>query len=245
MKITWLHMSITVLIAITLHVGIAMWFSLSSHAPLKEPPALPLRVSLLAAVEKTTVNTSIQESQLEPISEPVLTPTPAPKPAAKPVIQEVLLEPFPSVKPMPEPQPPTPEPQPSTPRPVNSAPETEQSSKPVQEMAQPVPAAPSVAPLDVIATARYEQLLVAWLERHKKYPRRAKRLRIEGKGMLRILIDRTGRTQQVTLEQRTGNRLLDQAALKMAQRADPFPPIPDNDSRRELEFIIPVVFALR
>ncbi len=226
------------MIAIALHVGIAMWFSLPSHAPLKEPPALPLRVSLLAAVEKTTVNTSIQESQLEPISEPVLTPTPAPKPAAKPVIQEVLLEPHPSVKPTPEPQPPTP-------HPVNSAPEAEQPSKPVQEMAHPVPATPSVAPLDVVATARYEQLLVAWLEKHKKYPRRAKRLRIEGKGMLRILIDRTGRTQQVTLEQRTGNRLLDKAALDMAQRADPFPPIPENDPRRELEFIIPVVFALR
>ena len=82
------------------------------------------------------------------------------------------------------------------------------------------------------------------MQKHKEYPRRAKRLRIEGEGMLRILIDHAGRTQQVTLEQRTGNRLLDKAALAMAQRADPFPPIPENDPRRELEFIVPVAFVL-
>ncbi|MFV2067341.1 MAG: energy transducer TonB [Pirellulales bacterium] len=101
-----------------------------------------------------------------------------------------------------------------------------------------------MALLDAVATAQYEQLFVAWLRKHKRYPRRAKRLRIEGEGMLRILIDRTGRTQQVSLEQRTGNRLLDQAALEMAQRADPFPPLPENDPRRELEFIVPVAFVL-
>ncbi|MCF6282586.1 MAG: energy transducer TonB [Candidatus Polarisedimenticolaceae bacterium] len=96
-----------------------------------------------------------------------------------------------------------------------------------------------------MATAKYEQLLVTWLEKHKKYPRRAKRMRIEGEGWLRILIDRTGRIQHLTLEQRTGNRLLDRAALEMAKRADPFPPMPENDPRRELEFIVPVLFALR
>jgi protein TonB len=153
------------------------------------------------------------------------------------VVQEAPVKPQPVVKPIPVPQPPTP-------RLVNNVPEPEQLPEPIQEMVQPAPAASSVAPLDAVATERYEQLLVAWLEKHKKYPRRAKRLRIEGDGMLRILIDRTGRTQQVTLEQRTGNRLLDKAALEMAQRADPFPPIPENDPRRELVFIVPVAFVL-
>ena len=95
------------------------------------------------------------------------------------------------------------------------------------------------------ATARYEQLLVAWLEKHKKYPRRAKRLRIEGEGLLRIVIDRTGRTRQIKLEQHTGNRLLDKAVLEMVERANPFPPMPDDDPRQELEFIVPVAFVLR
>ena len=107
------------------------------------------------------------------------------------------------------------------------------------------PAEHSLVPLDAVATAKYEQLLVAWLEKHKKYPRRAQRLRIEGEGLLRILIDRTGKTQQVTLEQRTGNRLLDKAVLEMAKNASPFPPMPENDPRQRLEFVVPVVFALR
>ena len=115
----------------------------------------------------------------------------------------------------------------------------------IEQPAKPVAAQPVAPALDAIATARYEQLLVAWLEKHKKYPSRAKRLRIEGEGMLRILIDRSGRTRQVSLEQRTGNRFLDKAALDMARRANPFPPIPNNDPRHELEFIVPVAFVLR
>ncbi len=143
-------------------------------------------------------------------------PIPEPPAKPKPVTQETPSE-QPAVKPVPEPLP---------------------------ETVQPSPVETVVAPLDAVATVRYEQLLVAWLEKHKKYPRRAKRLRIEGEGMLRILIDRTGRTRQVSLAQRTGNRLLDKAALEMAQRADPFPPIPENDPRRELEFMVPVAFVL-
>jgi len=80
-----------------------------------------------------------------------------------------------------------------------------------------------------------DYLLIAWLEKHKKYPKRAKRMRVEG----------GGKTQQVTLEQPTGNRLLDKAVLEMAAKASPFPPMPENDPRQELEFLVPVVFALR
>ncbi|NOY63247.1 MAG: TonB family protein [Gammaproteobacteria bacterium] len=165
----------------------------------------------------------------------VIPPKPKPKPKPKikpkskqkkPIIQEPQPKPQPVAQAIPEPQPV-----------VESAPQPE----PVQQIEQPV----STAPLDAVATARYEQLLVAWLEKHKKYPRRAKRLRIEGEGMLRIRIDRSGRTQQVTLQQRTGNRLLDRAALEMARRADPFPAMPENDPRQGLEFVVPVVFALR
>ena len=141
---------------------------------------------------------------------------------------------------MPEPEP-LPEP---VPTPVETPPEP--PPKPVQQVVQAQPVEPVVLPpLDAVATARYEQLLVAWLEKHKKYPRRAKRMRIQGEAVLRILINREGETQQVILEQRTGNRLLDKAALDMARRANPFPPMPDNDPRSELEFMVPVAFLLR
>ncbi len=231
-----------------LHGGIAIWFSLPAHAPLQEPPAQPLRVSLLATVEETTVNAPIPipEPSPEPISEPVLDSTPVPppepqslpdpRPVLDPVIQEAPPEPQPPVRPTPE----------AEPEPViKSAPEHVRKPDHIQEIALPSPIESVSAPLDEVASAQYGQLFRAWLEKHKIYPRRAQRLRIEGEGMLRIRIDRTGRIQQVTLEKRTGNRLLDRAALDMARRADPFPPIPENDSRRELEFIVPVVFTFR
>ncbi|MCF6235916.1 MAG: energy transducer TonB [Gammaproteobacteria bacterium] len=69
-------------------------------------------------------------------------------------------------------------------------------------------------------------------------------MRIEGEGVLRILIDRSGQLQQVTLGQSTGNRLLDKAALEMARKANPFPAMPENDPRQSLEFVVPVEFVL-
>nr|ACZ28652.1 TonB-like protein [uncultured organism] len=232
MTITRFHMSVAALIALALHGGIAVWLRLPESVPLPEPPPPPLRVSLLAPVAETTVTTSPAISEPPP-PEPILEPTPVlPEPEKKPKTRPVL-KPRPVSKPVVKKV--TPEPPPIKPRLI----ETTKKTTP------PRPIESSAAPLDVTAAAQYEQLLVAWLEKHKKYPRRAKRLRIEGDGMLRILIDRTGRTQQIVLEQRTGNRLLDRAALEMAQRADPFPPIPENDPRRELEFIVPVAFVLR
>jgi len=216
MTITRLHLSITVLLALALHGGLAIWLALPTPAP--TPTAPPLRINLLAMVADSTVNAAVAPTKPlpEPISEPSVEPHVEPEPVEKPI------------------------PVPPTSRPVNHVPEP--ILEPIQEKIQPT--ASSEIPLDTIATARYEQLLVAWLEKHKKYPRRAKRLRIEGEGRLRILIDRTGRTLQVTLEERTGNRLLDKATLEMARRADPFPPIPENDPRRQMEFIVPVAFVL-
>ena len=235
-------MSITVLIALALHGGVTIWLTLPTPAPLPPPPVPPLRINLLAAVADNTVTATIEtpEPLPKPLSEPMVEPKPIPQPEPQLVEQEASVKPQPAVNPTPKPEPP----QPPTPHPTNNISEPEQRPELTQEILQSAPAASSVAPLDAVATARYEQLLVAWLEKHKTYPRHAKRLRIEGEGMLRILINRSGRTQQVTLIQPTGNRLLDNATLEMVRRADPFPPMPENDPRRELEFIVPVAFVL-
>jgi len=233
-------MSATVLIALALHGGIAMWFALpaSEHRP--EIPEQTLRVSLLAAVAETTTATPAvtPPPQQNPVSKPPITPPPKPEIVPPPKPQPVVT---PTPKSEPEPEPKI-EPEPEL---LKNIPTPVEAPNPNPETTQPPQTEPNTVPLDAVATARYEQLFIAWLEKHKNYPRRAKRLRIEGEGMLRILIDRTGQTQLVILEQRTGNRLLDKAALEMAQRADPFPPLPENDPRQQLEFMVPVVFALR
>lgn len=215
MTISPLHFGITILIAILLHGSLALWLSMPEPIPLEQKKQT-LKISLLATIAETATNVA---SKLTP-------PEKKPEPKIKPLPKK----PQPPVKPIPEVK--------------KVAPAVEKIPEPVTEATPPPEKSVPVA-ADPIATARYEQLLVAWLEKHKKYPRRAKRLRIEGEGMLRILINRSGQTQQVSLEQRTGNRLLDKAALAMAKRANPFPPIPQNDPRSQLEFVVPVAFVLR
>ena len=231
MTLTRLHLSITVMIALVMHGSLAMWLTLPSPSPLPLPQEQALRVSLLASIAETVVNPP------PVLPEPPPKPAPPPRPAPDPIVQEA-----PPEKPAPEPEP---EPPPPEPRQVEREPAPAPQPEAAPEIVQPSPPEVSTTPLDETAMARYEQLLIAWLEKHKKYPRRAKRLRIEGEGSLRILIDRTGRTLQVALEERTGNRLLDKAALEMTRRADPFPPMPENDPRQEMEFIVPVSFVLR
>lgn len=234
MTITWQQMGIALFAALALHGGLAIWLTWPSAEKLPpELPVQPMKVSLLAVIEQTT-------TAAVPVTPPPKPPTPKPstpkpvsppkpKPIAEPVIQQAEPEPIP--EPLPIEEPPA-EPV-AIPEPI---PET------IPEI---IPKVTDMPPLDTIASVQYEQLLVAWLEKHKKYPRRAKRLRIEGEGRLRISIDRSGQTQKIILEQQTGNRLLDKTALEMAERANPFPPMPDNDPRQALEFIVPVVFALR
>jgi len=91
--------------------------------------------------------------------------------------------------------------------------------------------------------AKYEQQLSAWIQRHKRYPIYAQKRGITGRGIVRIRINRQGHVLFSKLEMRTGNKLLDQAALDMIRRADPVPPIPNAyGSGQHFEFQIPVIF---
>ncbi len=209
------------LLALGLHGGLAMWFDFPAPAPLPERPEQVVRINLLAAVAETVTHAPTPVAKPPP-PEPVI-PEPQPEPPPQP-------KPIPALKPVPMPE-------------IQELPEKQEPE--IEPEPEFTPVQKPVPPPDAVATARYEQLLVAWLEKHKQYPRRAKRLRIEGEGRLRILINSKGQLQNVTLDQTTGNRLLDKAALQMVHRADPFPPMPESDARHELEFIVPVVFALR
>ena len=199
-------MSLTLFIALVLHISFAVALSLSKSTPLPKPTP-PMRLSVLMPVAEKNVVEATSKAK--------------PLPPKKVVEKKPPLEPKRVIEPKPEIIEPEPMP---------------------QELPPPIEA--KVAPLDAANSLRYEQLLVAWLEKHKKYPRRAKRLRIEGEALVRILIDRGGNTQQVVLEQGTGNRVLDKEVLAMAKRADPFPSMPEQDPRQELEFMVPVAFLL-
>lgn len=94
--------------------------------------------------------------------------------------------------------------------------------------------------------ARYEQQISLWLAKHKHYPAAARMLGQHGKPTLRIRIDRQGNLKFAAVEQATGYRLIDDAALEMAKRANPLPAPPeDYPGGKLLEFRIPVSFDLQ
>lgn len=102
--------------------------------------------------------------------------------------------------------------------------------------------APAWAPT---ARVRYEELLFAWMNRHKEYPMLAQRRGLEGRGSLRVRIGRDGRVLERALVTSTGQPVLDQAALDMVRRASPFPAVPEGYAGPSFEFVAPIEYRLR
>lgn len=102
--------------------------------------------------------------------------------------------------------------------------------------------APAWAPT---ARVRYEELLFAWMNRHKEYPMLAQRRGLEGRGSLRVRIGRDGRVLERVLVSSTGQPVLDQAALDMVRRANPFPAVPEGYAGPSFEFVAPIEYRLR
>lgn len=102
--------------------------------------------------------------------------------------------------------------------------------------------APAWAPT---ARVQYEQLLFAWMERHKQYPLLAQRRGLEGRGSVRVRIGRDGRVLDRALTRSTGEAMLDDAALDMVRRANPFPPVPSGYAGDSFEFVAPIEYRLR
>lgn len=101
--------------------------------------------------------------------------------------------------------------------------------------------APAWAPA---ARVRYEELLYAWIDRHKQYPLLAQRRGIQGSGSVRVRIDRAGRVLERSLVRSTGEAMLDQAALDIVRRANPFPAVPKEYGGPSFEFVAPIEYRL-
>lgn len=94
------------------------------------------------------------------------------------------------------------------------------------------------------AVADYEATLSAWLEDHKQYPRRAKRRRAQGTGVLYLIIRRDGHVLDYWLHDSSGHAVLDEELLAMVERARPLPAFPPEISAARLEYFLPVGFEL-
>jgi len=77
------------------------------------------------------------------------------------------------------------------------------------------------------------------------YPRAAIQRRFEGTVLLRIHVDATGHPIEVSIEQSSGFRILDEAALKQVQARWLFVPAQKDGQATDSWGLLPVTFALK
>ena len=153
-------------------------------------------------------------------------------------------------------EPPAPDPQVAMakPDPMGEEGPIDDRPAPVVAPAAPVPTAPQAAPtpgprvaaLEVgqvprptsAAVAKWERLLVAQLERHKRYPPQAHGK--AGEARLAFSIDRSGHVVASRIVHSSGSDALDQEALALVKRAAPLPPPPAGISDDQLSFVVPI-----
>jgi len=106
------------------------------------------------------------------------------------------------------------------------------------------PAAPApgrVSQPSPAAIASWQRLLVAQLERNKRYPPGAGG--VEGTARLAFRLDRHGRVMTSRLAQSSGSAALDQETLALVHRAQPFPAPPADIPDNQLSFVVPIRYA--
>ncbi|MBL8690581.1 MAG: energy transducer TonB [Rhodospirillaceae bacterium] len=136
------------------------------------------------------------------------------------------------------------------PTPAPAAPPVE---APVQAAAPPPSAAPMPPQLAALppsvgrpgADTEYFSVILAWLEKHKEYPRQAQMRRQQGTAVLHFELDRSGRVLSYRIKSSSGFPELDREVEAMLKRAEPLPPIPADLAQAKLELQVPVQFRLR
>ena len=101
----------------------------------------------------------------------------------------------------------------------------------------------TVTPGDAsLSVVDYRNLLRVSIAAHHRYPRRARRQRIEGRVGIEFLIDDSGKVLESRILSSSGHAILDDSGLQAIEDASPFPPPPSDVADRV--FRLPLVFRL-
>lgn len=95
------------------------------------------------------------------------------------------------------------------------------------------------------ADSDYYREVLAWLEKHKRYPRRSKLRNEQGVVLLRFVVSRDGMVTISKIKKSSGHKRLDKEAMGMIERAQPLPAIPDGMRQAKLSLVVPVEFHLQ
>lgn len=96
-----------------------------------------------------------------------------------------------------------------------------------------------------IAKASYLARLQAAIDRNKFYPRLSRRRGEEGRVLVEVLIGAKGEFREMRVDKPSGNRRLDDAALKTLRRLGHADPLPAELGSQSWRISVPMVFSLR
>lgn len=247
--------------ALTIHaLGAALLPQALIQAPERSPSPKPVLVSLAtpppapalptpaatppAPVRPTPPVARRPEPEPSPPTPEVAPPQSAPVPTT--VKQEPLAQPsVAAVNPPPVATPQTP---PARQQPLSAT--TTEPPTP-ETPATPTTAAAPTSVLDTVDLAQlrsqYGKTAHHWLNKHKRYPRRAEYRGDEGTVLVKFIVNRRGEVLSYGLESSSGNALLDKEALALIQRAQPLPVFPDElaKARDTITVLVTIPFQLR
>lgn len=93
--------------------------------------------------------------------------------------------------------------------------------------------------------SNYLGKVISRLHRQKRYPKSARRKKIQGTAVVAFIINANGSIGNLRIRRSAGHAMLDQAVLSMVRRAAPFPPIPAKSGKKRMPISVPVKFAVR
>lgn len=243
---------------------------MTESVPIEEVPVEEVPVEevpeVVQAIEPPPEEIPTAEPIVEPVTEVVSEAVPQPRPPIRPKVVKPP-PPKPSVQPTQTVQPP-----PTVPpvQPVQQAQPVQ--AQPVQQ-AQPLDTQSSAASAAGVVSSgqsdsapvgkatdlrnstggaavsapapNYIARLRLWLERHKDYPKLARRKRMQGVVLLYFRVSRDGQILAQEIREESGHTLLDEAALDMLARAIPLPTFPKDMQGDYLDVVLPVEYSLR
>lgn len=231
--------------ALVLSVHSALFAFAVEHDPpspptqsVEPPAAILLELAPLAPVAKPDPLPAPDLSEMIPEPEP-----PPPVELLPPAVASVKVhQPSPTIATRPQTQKKPPDRKPEkAPRDAKAAP---------QASADDVPA--TAAPALGVSPDRQSAMLPTWkaqllrhLEKHKRYPAEAQRNRIEGVSYVLFTMTRDGRVLNARVERSADNTALDREGLELLARAEPLPPMPQDQPGDTLRLVVPVQFFMR
>jgi protein TonB len=233
----WVRWGIASLVVLAAHIAVVtacLFLSFPFTSSTDGIPAVLIELSAMPSTQKTSPNDMAPGPEM---TEAQAKPKPQPKQPDE--IQKVLpLAPDVATKIIPPKQREADE--------ISPAPLTTAAPHLAQPLGQ-VTAAPAVgvsnAQLDLAETS-WRGLLVAHLQKFKRYPKGAVARREQGTVSVSFTIDRTGHVLARSIIKSSGFVNLDQEALDMIQHAEPLPAFAPSMKQESRDFVVPIRFYL-